>query len=152
MYLISLEGHANSFQLGLLSRNLSSMIMPHSTIAKGITFVGRRQIETLFSFSVDLDFDPQWLGERAGNSVYLDEKRHIDFSVAYDNQTSSGKLLQSSHSVATRMPRYRNRSIQLCHQNTETAHQSTWRLRHRIRRISHPRLVFQICVTRKLLT
>ncbi|KAK1485032.1 hypothetical protein CCUS01_15365 [Colletotrichum cuscutae] len=93
-YSIPLEGHANSLRLGLSSRNLSSMIMPHGTLTKDIIFVGRRQTESLFSFSVDLDFDPQFLGEEAGISVYVDEKRHIDFSVMFDNQTTSGKLLQ----------------------------------------------------------
>ncbi|KAG7047173.1 xylosidase : arabinofuranosidase [Colletotrichum scovillei] len=121
-YSISLEGHANSMRLGLSSRNLSSMILPHDTLTKDITFVGRRQTETLFSFSVDLDFDPQLLGEEAGISVYLDEKRHIDFSVAFDNQTTSGKLLQvqsfsSNENVTVPQPvtlplpsEYRNRT------------------------------------------
>ncbi|KAK0372429.1 beta-xylosidase [Colletotrichum limetticola] len=93
-YSISPHGHANTLQLELSSRSLSSVIMLNSTLTKDITFVGRRQTETLFSFSVDLDFKPQFPGEEAGISVYLDEKRHIDFGVTYNNETNGSKLLQ----------------------------------------------------------
>ncbi|KAK1622059.1 glycosyl hydrolase [Colletotrichum phormii] len=65
-----------------------------ATPTKDITFVGRRQTETLFSFIVDLEFDPHSIDEEAGISVYLDEKRHIDFGVSYDNQTASCKRLR----------------------------------------------------------
>ncbi|EXF72932.1 beta-xylosidase [Colletotrichum fioriniae PJ7] len=90
---------------------------PNDTIAKDITFVGRRQIETLFSFSVDLNFDPQWLGERAGNSVYLDEKRHIDFSVANEDATVPQPV------ASALSPEYRNRTpIRLEVAASNTAH------------------------------
>ncbi|KAK1724302.1 uncharacterized protein BDZ83DRAFT_359279 [Colletotrichum acutatum] len=94
----------------------------NSTLAKDIVFVGLRQTETLFPSGVDLNYDPQLLGEEAGNPVYLNEKRHIDFSVAFDNQTTSGKLLQvqsssSNENVTVPQPvtsalpsEYRNRT------------------------------------------
>lgn len=94
-YSVSAPGHTNSLQLALSPRNLSSSISPNSTLSNTVTFLGRRQTDTLFSFSVDMAFEPRTSGEEAGVSVYLDEKRHIDFAiVAAGNGTNAGRQLR----------------------------------------------------------
>ncbi|KAF6817676.1 xylosidase arabinofuranosidase [Colletotrichum musicola] len=94
-YSISAPGHENTLQLALSPRNLSSPISPNSTLPNTITFVGPRQTDTLFSFSVDIAFEPRTSAEEAGVSVYLDEKRHIDFAVvAADNRTNADRQLR----------------------------------------------------------
>ncbi|KAF4825385.1 Non-reducing end alpha-L-arabinofuranosidase BoGH43A [Colletotrichum tropicale] len=93
-YVISPPGHLNHLQLGLSERNLSSVVMRNSTMPNTITFLGRRQTDTLFSFSVDLEFQPKRQAEEAGVSVYLDEKRHIDFAIFADDQVVDGKRLR----------------------------------------------------------
>ncbi|KAF6821109.1 xylosidase arabinofuranosidase [Colletotrichum plurivorum] len=98
-YSISAPGHENTLQLALSPRNLSSPISRNSTLPNAITFVGRRQTDTLFSFSVDLAFKPRTSAEEAGVSVYLDEKRHIDFAiVALGNATNDRQLRLRSFS------------------------------------------------------
>lgn len=59
-----------------------------------ITFLGRRQTDTISSFTVDLEFHPKGLADEAGVSIYLDEKRHIDFAIIGDDQTVDGKRLR----------------------------------------------------------
>lgn len=39
---------------------------------------GERQVDTLFTFSVDVEFQPRKFGEEAGVTVFLDETRHVD--------------------------------------------------------------------------
>ncbi|KAL8391959.1 hypothetical protein RB595_002247 [Gaeumannomyces hyphopodioides] len=47
----------------------------------GLTFIGRRQTHTLFTFSIDLDFTPQAAGQEAGATVFLTQYNHIDLGV-----------------------------------------------------------------------
>ncbi|KAH0422917.1 xylosidase arabinofuranosidase [Colletotrichum camelliae] len=92
-YVISPPGHPKELQLGLSARNLSSVVTSNSTTPNTITFFGRRQTDTLFEFSVDLKFHPKGR-EEAGVSIYLDEKRHIDFAIIADNQTMHDRHLR----------------------------------------------------------
>ncbi|KAK3350039.1 glycosyl hydrolase [Lasiosphaeria hispida] len=48
----------------------------------GQTFVGRRQQDTLFTFSVDLSFAPTAPDEEAGVTAFLTQNHHLDFGVA----------------------------------------------------------------------
>lgn len=48
---------------------------------RGLAFVGRRQSHTLFNFSIDLDFEPEEIGQEAGITVFLTQMNHIDISV-----------------------------------------------------------------------
>lgn len=47
----------------------------------GQTFVGRRQQDTLFTFSVDLSFSPTVLEEEAGVSAFLTQNHHLDIGI-----------------------------------------------------------------------
>lgn len=78
-YMVSPAGREGELQLVASARSLSSR--GGGNLTEGTTFVGRRQVDTLFTFSVDIDFEPVGLGEEAGVTVYLDEARHIDLGI-----------------------------------------------------------------------
>ncbi|KAL5342182.1 glycosyl hydrolase [Aspergillus crustosus] len=77
-YVISPRGYLNTLRLTPStfgpSYNTSSDTAP-------ITFVSRRQTDTLFSYSVDLEFNPETAGVEAGVSVFITQEQHIDISV-----------------------------------------------------------------------
>ncbi|KAF9869189.1 xylosidase arabinofuranosidase [Colletotrichum karsti] len=93
-YVISPPGHPNELRLGLSARNLSSIVTSNSTMPKTTTFLGRRQTDTLFEFSVDIKFHPKRPAHEVGVSVYLDEKRHIDFAIISGDEAAEGKHLR----------------------------------------------------------
>lgn len=68
----------------------------------GISFVGRRQQDTLFTFSVDLDFAPSTLESEAGVSVFLTQNHHLDMGIV---------LLPSSSLPEDLIPHIRLRGI-----------------------------------------
>lgn len=78
-YEVSPVGREGELQLVASERSLSTR--GGGNLTEGTTFVGRRQVDTLFTFSVDIDFEPTRLGEEAGVTVYLDEARHIDLGI-----------------------------------------------------------------------
>ncbi|KXX73505.1 Non-reducing end alpha-L-arabinofuranosidase BoGH43B [Madurella mycetomatis] len=47
----------------------------------GQTFISRRQQDTLFTFSVDLDFSPGALEEEAGVTAFLTQNHHLDMGI-----------------------------------------------------------------------
>ncbi|XXH03367.1 DNA-directed DNA polymerase epsilon, subunit B [Hypoxylon texense] len=54
---------------------------PELSGQQGLSFIGRRQTDTLFTFSVDLTFHPQEAGQEAGVAVFLTQANHIDLGV-----------------------------------------------------------------------
>lgn len=78
-YKVSPAGREGQLQLVASERSLS--MKGGGNLTEGTTFVARRQVDTLFTFSVDIDFEPKTLGEEAGVTVYLDEARHIDLGL-----------------------------------------------------------------------
>lgn len=78
-YVVSPAGREGELQLVASERSLSTK--GGGNLTEGTTFVGRRQVDTLFTFSVDVDFQPRSPGEEAGVTVYLDEARHIDLGI-----------------------------------------------------------------------
>lgn len=87
-YVISPAGREAELQLVASQRSLSTK--GGGNLTEGTTFVGRRQVDTLFTFTMDIDFEPRSLGEEAGVTVYLDEARHIDLGII---QAESGQRL-----------------------------------------------------------
>ncbi|OQE21891.1 hypothetical protein PENSTE_c011G01928 [Penicillium steckii] len=55
---------------------------------KGLGFIGRRQTDTYFTYSVVINFEPKRIGQEAGVTVFLTQENHIDLGVV---------LLNSSH-------------------------------------------------------
>ncbi|KAH8589575.1 xylosidase : arab-like proteininofuranosidase [Bisporella sp. PMI_857] len=74
-YAVSPPGHDFSLRLIPSSQNLTGQdgIIPPN----GPSFVARRQTDTLFAFSVDLDFQPQQIGEEAGVTLFISSVDHI---------------------------------------------------------------------------
>ncbi|KAK1750042.1 Non-reducing end alpha-L-arabinofuranosidase BoGH43B [Echria macrotheca] len=48
----------------------------------GQTFIGRRQTDTLFTFSIDLSFTPTAYNEESGVSAFLTQNHHLTMGVA----------------------------------------------------------------------
>lgn len=78
-YVVSPAGREGELQLVASERSLSTR--GGGNLTEGTTFVGRRQVDSLFTFSVDVDFEPTGLGQEAGVTIYLDEARHIDLGI-----------------------------------------------------------------------
>lgn len=79
-YVVSPAGREGELQLVASEKSLPTK--GGGNLAEGTTFVGRRQVDTLFTFSVDIEFEPKSPGGEAGVTVYLDEARHIDLGTA----------------------------------------------------------------------
>ncbi|RYP43419.1 hypothetical protein DL768_009934 [Monosporascus sp. mg162] len=69
---------------------------------EGQSFVGRRQQDTLFTYSVNLDFHPSSLEEEAGVSVFLTQNHHLDLGVVMLPSNSSTATLPYSGNGTTR--------------------------------------------------
>lgn len=73
------SGHANTLRLAPSVSNLTGNAS--SSSEDGITFIARRQTDTLFTYSVDLLFTPKGVHEEAGVAVFLTQAQHIDLGV-----------------------------------------------------------------------
>lgn len=90
-YTISPPGHPYTLRLTPSNLNLTGYDGNYAGPA-GQTFLGRRQVDTLFTYSVNMDFSPQKLNEEAGVSVFLTMNHHIDLGVVllpYTNATGT---------------------------------------------------------------
>ncbi|KAL2850060.1 glycosyl hydrolase [Aspergillus pseudodeflectus] len=89
-YAVSPRGHRDTLRLTPSnygpSYNASSVTDP-------ITFIARRQTDTLFSFSVDLDFTSKTAHVEAGVSVFITQEQHIDLSIV--NTAIRGKVTRA---------------------------------------------------------
>jgi beta-xylosidase len=68
-YTIAPEGHPNSLRLKPSSLNLTGL--DGNGGAGGQTFVGRRQVDTLFTYNVDIYYSPNTVEEEAGVTLFL---------------------------------------------------------------------------------
>jgi beta-xylosidase len=57
--------------------------------AKAISFIGRRQTDSTFKFSVDLDFAPNTAKQEAGVTAFLTQAASIQMGIFFENQTLS---------------------------------------------------------------
>ncbi|KAF7531361.1 hypothetical protein G7054_g8969 [Neopestalotiopsis clavispora] len=80
-YQVSPPDHANTLQLLPSNLNLTALNGNYAG-PSGQTFVGRRQQDTLFTYSVNMDFSPTSLEEEAGVSVFLTQNHHLDLGIA----------------------------------------------------------------------
>ncbi|RYP49080.1 hypothetical protein DL768_005138 [Monosporascus sp. mg162] len=58
-----------------------SEVTPELSGQQGLAFIGRRQTDSIFRFSVDLSFAPTEIGQEAGVTVFLTQVNHIDLGV-----------------------------------------------------------------------
>ncbi|KAM7188616.1 Non-reducing end alpha-L-arabinofuranosidase BoGH43B [Naviculisporaceae sp. PSN 640] len=70
-------------------------------IGGGQSFVGRRQQDTLFTFSVDLEFSPSVIEEEAGVSVFLTQNHHLDMGIVLLPLSSSTGAFPSQRRAST---------------------------------------------------
>jgi len=67
---------------------------PELSGQRGMAFVGRRQTDTIFTFSVDLvGFWPTDIGSEAGVTVFLTQLNHIDLGVVLLSAQNGSKML-----------------------------------------------------------
>lgn len=69
-YAISPPGHADSLRLKPSKLNLTA-IDGNAGGEGGQTFVGRRQVDTLFTYRVDIEYAPKTTEEEAGITLFL---------------------------------------------------------------------------------
>lgn len=55
--------------------------------AKAISFIGRRQTDSTFKFSVDMTFTPTAAKQEAGITAFLTQYANIQLGVVYENET-----------------------------------------------------------------
>ncbi|KAE8139975.1 glycosyl hydrolase [Aspergillus pseudotamarii] len=89
-FVVSPQDHPNTLRLTPSPYNITGNTS--FTPDQGITLLTRRQTDTLFTYSVDIAFDPQSPDEEAGVTVFLTQEQHIDLGLvllASQNGTSS---------------------------------------------------------------
>lgn len=119
-YAVSPPGRPNTLRLRPSKLNLTALNGNYAG-PQGQTFVGRRQQDTLFTFSVDVDFAPDaGLPEaEAGVSAFLTQNHHLDLGVVMLPATHSiGAFPGAELDLATRdaaaaglIPQFRFRGI-----------------------------------------
>jgi beta-xylosidase len=57
-----------------------------------VSYVGRRQTDTLFTYYVDMEYSPETEGEEAGVTLYGTQYIHVDLGMLYANETVSIRL------------------------------------------------------------
>jgi beta-xylosidase len=73
--------------------------------AKAISFIGRRQTDSTFKFSVDLLFAPNAAKQEAGITAFLTQYANIQMGVVSENQTLSFRFNSTeSRNKMTRVP------------------------------------------------
>ncbi|KAI1387689.1 glycoside hydrolase family 43 protein [Hypoxylon trugodes] len=110
-YTISPPDHPNTLRLSPSKLNLTALNGNYAG-PDGQTFVGRRQQDTLFTYSVDLDFSPTSFEEEAGVSVFLTQNHHLDLGVvmlpASNGISAQTKYVTNSSDL---IPHFRFRGI-----------------------------------------
>lgn len=80
-YTISPKGHLNTLSLKPSKLNLTG-IDGNSPGPGGQTFISRRQVHTLFTYTVDINFRPTVQGEEAGITLFLSQASHLQFGLS----------------------------------------------------------------------
>ncbi|RMY83314.1 hypothetical protein D0862_11731 [Hortaea werneckii] len=82
--------HEYSLQILPSRSNLTGAITSDDfalTGKTGISFIGRRQTHTLFTFGVDMKFDPEAPDQEAGITAFLTQLNHISLGIAQSNHS-----------------------------------------------------------------
>ncbi|KAH8881358.1 hypothetical protein GQ53DRAFT_888319 [Thozetella sp. PMI_491] len=87
-FTVSPPGHPNTLRVNPSVLNLTALNGNYAG-PEGQAFVGRRQQDTLFTFSVGVDFAPTTLEEEAGVTVFLTQNHHLDLGLVLLSSTSS---------------------------------------------------------------
>ncbi|KAH3275516.1 hypothetical protein KXW55_006888 [Aspergillus fumigatus] len=89
-FTVSPRGHPNTLRLTPSFYNLTGTadFKPDD----GLSLVMRKQTDTLFTYTVDVSFDPKVADEEAGVTVFLTQQQHIDLGIVL-LQTTEGLSL-----------------------------------------------------------
>ncbi|KAF2169410.1 glycoside hydrolase family 43 protein [Zasmidium cellare ATCC 36951] len=80
-YEVSPPGHDHQLELRSSMLNLTGYDGNTTNHHGGLTFVARRQEDTLFTYSVDLEFSPDAEEQEAGVSIFLTQDHHYDLGL-----------------------------------------------------------------------
>ncbi|TFK40481.1 arabinofuranosidase [Crucibulum laeve] len=100
-YKVSPAQHPNTLRLKPSRLNLTALDGNFAG-AEGQTFIGRRQSHSLFTYSVNMEFQPKLEEEEAGVSFFLTQNHHADLGVV---------LLPSSSNNSSLVPHLRFRAV-----------------------------------------
>jgi len=92
-FTISPPGRPNTLQIVPSIANLTGVQEssdPDLNGQSGLGFVGRRQTDSLFTFSVDLLFRPKRAGYEAGATMFFTQWQHLDVAIQYNPDTDTG--------------------------------------------------------------
>lgn len=114
-YTISPLGHPNTLRLTPSKLNLTALNGNYAGPG-GQTFVSRRQQDTLFTYSVDLDYSPAAPQEEAGVTIFLTQNHHLDLGVVMlpANATTAafpGTNVTAAADPSRLIPQFRFRGI-----------------------------------------
>lgn len=91
-FAVSPPGHPNTLRIVPSAANLTGVqdsSDPDLNGQSGLGFVGRRQTDSLFTFSVDLAFHPIRAGHEAGATMFFQQWQHIDVGIVYNPSPSN---------------------------------------------------------------
>lgn len=94
-YAVSPAGHPHQLRLTSSWLNLTGLDGNSAIVSgryMGQTFVSRRQVDTLFTFSVDIDFSLEAEEHEAGVSIFLVQNHHFDLGVVMLPSANSSDL------------------------------------------------------------
>ncbi|KAF2203986.1 glycoside hydrolase family 43 protein [Delitschia confertaspora ATCC 74209] len=101
-YTVSSKGHPYTLRLKPSKFNLTGLDGNYGDPAGGQTFVGRRQVDTLFTYKVNLEYSPKTIEEEAGVTLFLTQNHHARVGIV---------LLPMSNSSKTLTPHFRFHAI-----------------------------------------
>jgi beta-xylosidase len=91
-FAVSPPGRPNTLQIVPSVANLTGVQdseEPDFNGQSGLGFVGRRQTDSLFTFSVDLVFAPEREGYEAGATMFFTQWQHIDVGIVRNNNPTA---------------------------------------------------------------
>ncbi|KAF2116260.1 xylosidase : arab-like proteininofuranosidase [Lophiotrema nucula] len=91
-YLVSPKGHENTLGLKPSKLNLTGLD-GNGGGPGGQTFISRRQVDTLFTYNVNMDFAPKIQEEEAGITLFLTQNHHARFGVVLAPTESTKRLI-----------------------------------------------------------
>ncbi|KAH6626733.1 glycosyl hydrolase [Chaetomium sp. MPI-SDFR-AT-0129] len=82
--------------------------------SKAISFIGRRQTDSLFTYSVDLDFNPKKDGQEAGVTAFLTQMSNIQLGLANVDGELSFRFNVSGKVETKAVPKkWKNKTVRL---------------------------------------
>ncbi|KAI7514773.1 hypothetical protein KC331_g22535, partial [Hortaea werneckii] len=125
-YQVSAPNHPNSLQLTASVLNLTGYDGVTAFHPQGQTFLARRQVDTFFTYSVNLDIsDLTAEGDEAGVSVFLTQNHHYDLGIVMLSPSSTSSSSSSPtddppSNTSSLTPHFRLRGISSSSTSSQT--------------------------------